>query len=217
MKLQEIIDLNNNLLERVIKVKQFSDLVEAFCSKPKSKKEVIDFSETIIVNHNKSRKEYLNIAVSLTNKPSFYNSSKLRYSFLYGDASIVKESQIVLDKDLLKLKCLIAEYIKEIHDKLIELNYPDISERIIALRRNIKKFNEVLYESNTLLTEEQIRDCRDFDEKGTYLTSSLDSLLEEFKKTSYGIDDGGIPNLVSDIQVKNIKTFVDYLTSFLTY
>lgn len=215
MVLQDIIDLKTSIIEKANRIIEFENIVSNFTSIPRSKKEAMDFLQSVDIG---DRKKHLSFSVSLTTSPSFFNSRRVNNLYVYNRGSIVDEAYKVLKNELDKLNPLMAEYIREIHDKLIELDYPDLNERIIALRKYLKKINIVLWDHNDLeITEEQIDNYEDFDSKGSYLTSSLDFLINDFLEFYKNRDICGNFGINYIIRVKNVHTAMNYITRLLTY
>lgn len=238
---QEIIDKLTQLYEDQVGLKMCVNVTRDFFELPRSKKEIIEYAQTSLLDVFITPQELKSETFKLLTQSSSINSNNF-YSFLtetnkgeeIGKALVRREKMVLSD---------VVDFLLDVYEEIKESTFQDKIERITALRQAFCKLIILIsrvdyHEIPIALTVDQIRDMStndgyvDLD----YLTPSMNDLanetkvklrvteeyierLDKFKNSIFGyyIDEEMEFLFDTKENYQNILTFMDYVDTFLRY
>lgn len=214
---EEILALIDQLQIDQAKFNKFREYLITFVRQPRCKKGCVEFLYEIFNTENiEGSKE---LAISLLTPKSYQNCNALE-AFVNHHPITQGYNQSLINARI-DIMAKVAEYIVDLSKKLEESDLPDALERQVYLRRAVSRLATVT-SNNTqvVITVDQWADL-DVHMWIDYLTTTLEELtgriceLERIQKWSDVY--GGYYHLDNLKVLQSLRTYLDYLDTFLEY
>lgn len=214
---EELLALLDQLQIDQAKFEKFREYVITFIRQPRCKKGCIEFLHEVFNTDNiEGSKE---LAIGLLTPKSYQNSNALE-TFINHHPITMGYNQSLIDARIV-IMAKVAEYIIDISKKLEESDLPDALERQVYLRRAVSRLATVTSDNTkVVITVEQWADL----EVHTwidYLTTTLEELTgrinEKERIQKWSDVYGGYYHLDNLKVIQSVRTYLDYLDSFLEY
>lgn len=233
MERQPVIDSLESIARDIESMSGFILLITDFTSKAVSKKQVREFCEEYVLDTFMSATDLKPLYARLSIEASTNNGWTLRQAI--ADGHTVKATEMVtnLRNRLCKALDGVFSVVANTNIELAEKGFPDLAERVMALRRAVCKIRSIFITSRQLpINIDQFPELEVIGDNDEYLTKDLGQIIDSVKegiKSQFNWMDNWTLLTMSEESViftsamldKNnwisLRNFVLYLDTFTEY